>query len=170
MFHFHLDTTDLFVSVCIAVTSHSVTNYDNMTVIHQLIRVNKKIVSFPKWPVMRDGFTWYNGIFGCLVYTTFHCFTFLQISTLTSQWPRWRLKSPASRLFTQLFIQLCSSKKTSKLRVTGLCVGTSPGQVNSPHKGPVTRKMFPFDDVIMWYLLGQFWHTDSPYALKIKPG
>ena len=40
-------------------------------------------------------------------------------------------------------------KKTSKLRVTGLCVGNSPGPVNSPHKGPVTRKMFPFDDVIM---------------------
>ena len=39
------------------------------------------------------------------------------------------------------------SKKTSKLRVTGLCEGNSP--VNSPHKGPVTRKMFPFDDVIM---------------------
>ena len=34
------------------------------------------------------------------------------------------------------------SKKTSKLRVTGLCVGNSPGPVNSPHKGPVTRKMF----------------------------
>ena len=41
------------------------------------------------------------------------------------------------------------SKKTSKLRVTGLCVGDSPGPVNSPHKGPVTRKMFPVDDVIM---------------------
>ena len=41
------------------------------------------------------------------------------------------------------------SKKTSKLRVTGVCVGNSPGSVNSPHKGPVTRKMFPFDDVIM---------------------
>ena len=40
-------------------------------------------------------------------------------------------------------------KKTSKLRVTGLCVGNSPGPVNSPHKGPVTRKMLPFDDVIM---------------------
>ena len=26
--------------------------------------------------------------------------------TLTSQWARWRLKSPASRLFTQLFIQV----------------------------------------------------------------
>ena len=43
----------------------------------------------------------------------------------------------------------CRSKKTSKLRVTGLCVGNSPGPVNSQHKGPVTRKMFPFDDVIM---------------------
>ena len=41
------------------------------------------------------------------------------------------------------------SKKTSKLRVTGLCVGNSPRPVNSPHKGPVTRKMFPFDDVII---------------------
>ena len=44
------------------------------------------------------------------------------------------------------------SKKTSKLCVTGLCVGNSPGPVNSPHKGPVTRKMFPFDDVIMPYM------------------
>ena len=35
------------------------------------------------------------------------------------------------------------SKKTSKLRVTGRW------PVNSPHKWPVTRKMFPFDDVIM---------------------
>ena len=41
------------------------------------------------------------------------------------------------------------SNNTSKLRVTGLCVGNSPGPVNSPHKGPVTLKMFPFDDVIM---------------------
>ena len=28
-------------------------------------------------------------------------------------------------------------------------MGISPGPVNSPHKWPVTRKMFPFDDVIM---------------------
>ena len=50
------------------------------------------------------------------------------------------------------------SKKTSKLRVTGLCVGNSPGPVNSPHKGPVTRKMFPFDDVIMFF--SAILHTD----------
>ena len=41
------------------------------------------------------------------------------------------------------------SKKTSKFRVTDLCAGNSPGPVNSPHKWQVTRKMFPFDDVIM---------------------
>ena len=51
-------------------------------------------------------------------------------------------------LLNRLFMS--RSKKTSKLRVTGLCVGNSPGPVNSPHKGPVTRKMFPFDDVIMY--------------------
>ena len=54
---------------------------------------------------------------------------------------------PHDCLLNRLFRR--RSKKTSKLRVTGLCVGNSPGPVNSPHKGPVTRKMFPFDDVIM---------------------
>ena len=40
-------------------------------------------------------------------------------------------------------------KKTSKLCVTGLCEGNPPVTVDSPHRGPVTRKMFPLDDVIM---------------------
>ena len=59
---------------------------------------------------------------------------------------------PRGCLLNRLFRR--RSKKISKLRVTGLCVGNSPGPVNSPHKGPVTRKMFPFDDVIM---LTQVW-------------
>ena len=54
---------------------------------------------------------------------------------------------PHGCLLNRLFRR--RSKKTSKLRVTGLCAGNSPGPVNSPHKGPVTRKMSPFDDVIM---------------------
>ena len=54
---------------------------------------------------------------------------------------------PHGCLLNRLFRH--TSKKSSKLRVTGLCAGNSPGLVNSPHKGPVTRKMFPFDDVIM---------------------
>ena len=41
------------------------------------------------------------------------------------------------------------SKKTSKFHVTGLCARNSPLTGEFPHKGPVTRKMFPFDDVIM---------------------
>ena len=44
------------------------------------------------------------------------------------------------------------STKTPKLLVTGLCAGNSPGPGNSLRKGPVTRKRFPFDDVIMSYL------------------
>ena len=34
--------------------------------------------------------------------------------------------------------------------------------VNSPHKGPVTRKMFPFDDVIMFWITCQ---SHSPSSL-----
>ena len=54
---------------------------------------------------------------------------------------------PYGCLLNRLFRR--RSKKTSKLRVTGLCAGSSPGPVNSSHKGPVTWKMFPYDDVIM---------------------
>ena len=39
------------------------------------------------------------------------------------------------------------SKKTSELCVTGLCEGNPP--LTLPSHGPVTRKMFPFDNVIM---------------------
>ena len=41
------------------------------------------------------------------------------------------------------------SKKTSKLHVNALCAWNSPVTGEFPHKGPVTRKMFPCDDVIM---------------------
>ena len=41
-------------------------------------------------------------------------------------------------------------KKTSTLRVTGL----SPVTGQFPAQGPVTRKMFPFDDVIMHWHFG----------------
>ena len=43
--------------------------------------------------------------------------------------------------------------------------GIHRGPVNSPHKGPVTRNMFPFDDVIMWRLLStdmmMWWHGNA---------
>ena len=56
-------------------------------------------------------------------------------------------QQPHDCLLNSLFRR--RSKKTSKFRATGLCAGIHRWPVNSPHKGPVTRKMFPFDDVIM---------------------
>ena len=50
---------------------------------------------------------------------------------------------PHDCLLNRLFRR--KSKKISKLRVTGIC----GRPVNCPHKWPVTRKMFPFDAVIM---------------------
>ena len=54
-----------------------------------------------------------------------------------------RLDCLLSRLFK------CRSKKTSRLFVTGLCEGNHRSSVDLTHKWPVTRKMFPRDDVIM---------------------
>ena len=53
---------------------------------------------------------------------------------MTSQWARWRLKSPASPLFT------------SKPRVTGLCVG------NSPRTGELSAQMASnAENVSIWW-------------------
>ena len=41
------------------------------------------------------------------------------------------------------------SKKTSKLRVTGLCAGSSPVAGEFPAQRASYVKMFPFDDIIM---------------------
>ena len=56
---------------------------------------------------------------------------------------------PHDCLLNRLFKR--RSKKISKLCVTGLCEGIHRWPGNSPHKGPVTRKILPFDDVIMVY-------------------
>ena len=57
-------------------------------------------------------------------------FTHSNIITMKSQRARLRFESPASPLFTRLFGR--RSKKTSKLRVTGLCAGNSPGTGEFP--------------------------------------
>ena len=54
------------------------------------------------------------------------------------------------------------SKNTWKLRVTGLLQGFHRWPVNSPHKGPVTRKMFPFDDVIREPFNPQYRGLETP--------
>ena len=58
------------------------------------------------------------------------------------------LKSPASRLFTRPFIHEDQRKHQSSASLAFVW-GIHRWPMNSPQKGPVTRKMFPFDDVIM---------------------
>ena len=46
----------------------------------------------------------------------------------------------------------CRSMKISKLCITGFWMGIHQWLVNSQHKWPVSRKMVPFDDIIIkWY-------------------
>ena len=54
---------------------------------------------------------------------------------------------PHDCLLNRLF--RCRSKKTSKLRVTGLCAGNSPVTGEFPTQMASNAEMFPFDDVIM---------------------
>ena len=69
--------------------------------------------------------------------------------TMTSLWARLRLKSPASRLFTQSYIQAQIKENIKAPRHRPFFRGIHQLPMNSPHKGPVTRKKIPFDDVIM---------------------
>ena len=65
------------------------------------------------------------------------------------QLAQWCLKSPVSRLFTEWFIQGADQRKYHSSASLVFVGEIHRGPVNSPHKGPVTRKMLPFDDVIM---------------------
>ena len=67
--------------------------------------------------------------------------------TVISWWARWRLKSPFSRLLTQSFIH--AQIKENITASLAFVRGIHRGPLNPPHKGSVTRKLFPFDDVIM---------------------
>ena len=60
--------------------------------------------------------------------------------TVTTWWGLWRLKSPASRLFTQPFVQAQIKEKhqTSVSLAFVRRIHRSP--LNSPHRGPVTQR------------------------------
>ena len=76
------------------------------------------------------------------------------------KWARWRFKSPASRLFTQSGEDQRKHQSSASLTFVR---GIHRWPVNSPHKRPVTRKMFPFDDVIMT-------HAFSLHVSACHPG
>ena len=67
---------------------------------------------------------------------------------MTSQWARWRLKNPASPLFTIVYSGTDQRKHQSSASLA-FVRGIHRRPVNSPPKWLVTRKKFPFNDVIM---------------------
>ena len=69
--------------------------------------------------------------------------------TMTSKWVRWRLKSPASRLFTPPFIRV-QIKVNIKAPRHWTLLGIYRGPVNSPHKWPVSRKCFHLMTLSWW--------------------
>ena len=82
-----------------------------------------------------------------------HCYTSI---TFTLRWRHNGRDSvsnhePHHCLLNRLFRR--RSRKTSKLRVTGLCVGNSPGTGEFPAQIASNAEMFPFDNVIMQHVL-----------------
>ena len=87
-------------------------------------------------PIMRMAFSChdammsfhYNDVIMCAIASPITSLTIVY-STVYSDADQRKLYSPASQALVR---------------------GIPRGPLNSPHKWPVTRKMFPFDDVIMW--------------------
>ena len=69
--------------------------------------------------------------------------------TMTSQWARWRLNSPVSPVFYSTVYSGAYQRKHQSSASLAFVWGIHRWPVNCPHKWPVTRNFFPFDDVIM---------------------
>ena len=61
------------------------------------------------------------------------------------KWPHWHLELPVNQVFVQQLIM--TTKKHQRSGLLSLSEGNPPA--NSPHKGTVTRKIFPFDGVMI---------------------
>ena len=71
---------------------------------------------------------------------------------VTSQWARWRLKSPACWLFAQSFVQGQIKEKTSNFRVTGLCVCVGGGGGGSTVTGGFpSQRASNMENVSIWW-------------------
>ena len=72
----------------------------------------RTVNSLHKWPVTRKMFPFDDVIMETL---------YMMDPTQMTSWPRWRLKSPASRLFTQLFIRVHIKENIKAPRHWPLC-------------------------------------------------
>ena len=85
-------------------------------------------------------------------YPVLRSFIILLRNTTASLMGAMASQIPASPLFTQPFIQGADQGKHISSASLAFVRGIHRGPGNSLQKWPVTRKMFPFDDVIMVFL------------------
>ena len=82
---------------------------------------------------------------GCIIYTLHH-YDDVIMSTIASQ------ITSLTIVYSSIYSGADQSKHQSSASLA-LMWGIHRGPVNSPHKWPVTRKMFPFDYVIMTFYI-----------------
>ena len=73
--------------------------------------------------------------------------------TLTSQWARLCLQITSLTFVYSTVYSGADQRKHQSSAPLAFVRGIHRGPVNYPHKWPATRKMFPFDDVIMIFVL-----------------
>ena len=101
-----------------------------------------RMIRFPHGKVSKG--KWYHNLI-CVL----HCVTIIRIGRFLLQWRRNEHDGVGNHRRHDCLLNLLfrlRSRKTSKLRVTGICEGNHR---YSLHKWPVPRKMFPSDDGIM---------------------
>ena len=97
-----------------------------------------------------------------------YCVSVLQLFWCTIQWRHNEIMRTMASQITSLTIVYATlysdaeERKHQSSASLAFVRGIHRWLVNSPHKGPVTRKMFPFDDVIMTiYAMSTFWEIPA---------
>ena len=89
----------------------------------------------------------------CMLVWEYDWFIFLPMGSWWSHYDDAIMSAMASQIISLVSVQsaVYSRRKSKKTRSASLAFvrGIHRWPANSPHKGPVTRKLFPFDDVIM---------------------
>ena len=115
-----------------------------------LTHIPQKVTRNGLYDAYKDWLNFFKCILVCWLRLIFSATVTLQITAL-----RWRHNERHDVAITSLTI-VCSSiysgadqGKHQSSASLAFVWGIHWWPVNSPHKGPVTRRMFPFDDVIM---------------------
>ena len=69
--------------------------------------------------------------------------------TATSWWVQWRLKSKTPSIVSSIVCSAADQRKHQSSASLAFVRGIHHWPAKSYHKGPTTRRMFPFDDVIL---------------------